>query len=88
MTLLSVGFDPTDLHPMSIPLLLHIINLEKNWIRAIKKPYVHFSHPGIQFHNPGEDAEMHCGRVLNGLGCLVKTICHWTQFSLFIFDHF
>ena len=36
MTLLSVGFDPTDLHPMSIPIPLHIINLEKTGLGPSK----------------------------------------------------
>ena len=53
IVLLGIHLDLTDLGPMGSPLLLCVVNLEKNVSRATKRPYVHFSHPGFQFHNPG-----------------------------------
>ena len=51
--LFGICFNLTDLSPMGIPLPFHIINLERNVSRAIKRPYVCFSHPGFKLHNLG-----------------------------------
>ena len=72
--LLGVHFNPSDLSTMGPLLYFCIIHLKEKQIRAIKKSYVQFSHPVFQLHNMGENIEMHCGRVSNCLGCLVKMI--------------
>ena len=53
MVLLSISLNPTDLSPMSPPLLFRVIDLEKNVSRATKRPYICFSHPGFQLQYPG-----------------------------------